>query len=126
MKIVTKDSSLIKDWRSTGRRKARRALFVARIPFKCIDCGVTSREPPKDAPSWFDEIWPDENRRLDYSLQADHETKDLRNNEIENLNWRCQPCHKVHDGQTDKGVSTVEVDYWGTNGEEEEGGNEYW
>lgn len=109
---MTKDESRILDWRSTGRRKARRALFHARVDFKCVDCGRTSKEPPKDAPAWFEDIWPLEKRVLDYSLQADHETKDYQINDIEFLNWRCQPCHKKHDSQTEIGESTVKIDFF--------------
>lgn len=113
---MTKDESRIKDWRSTGRRKARKELFANYVEFKCIDCGRTSIDPPKDAPLWFDEIWPEENRVLAYSLQADHESKDLTNNDINELAWRCSSCHKTHDSKTEKGVSTVEaVDYFGNN-----------
>lgn len=105
----------IVDWRSTGRRKARRELYNSYVPFKCADCGKTSKSPPKDAPPWFEEIWPEENRVLDYSLQADHESKDLTLNDISQLNWRCAPCHKLRDNQTEKGKSTVEAnDYFGT------------
>ena len=106
----------IKDWRSTGRRKARRSLFNARAEFKCVGytdsqnnhhgCGKTTIEPPKDAPNFFDEIWPQENRVLSsVALQADHETKDLQNNAIEDLNWRCASCHKLQDQQTSTGVA---------------------
>jgi hypothetical protein len=110
---MTKDDGKIKDWRSTGRRKARSALFKARVMFKCVDCGRTSKEPPKDAPAWFEEIWPEENRVLEYSLQADHETKDLTHNTIDKLNWRCAPCHKAQDSKTEKGEATVKEDFWG-------------
>lgn len=103
---MTKDESKIIDWRSTGRRKARRALYKAFVEYKCVGCGVTSKEPPKDAPKHFAEIWPENNRSLNYQLQADHETKDYTNNEVEFLNWRCEPCHKEHDKQTNKGEST--------------------
>lgn len=109
---MTKDKSKIKDWRSTGRRHARKSLFQDRVSFECVDCGKTSKEPPKDAPPWFEEIWPEENRVLNYSLQADHETKDYQINDIEHLNWRCNPCHKAHDALTDKGESTVKEEYF--------------
>lgn len=102
---MAKDSS-IQDWRSTGRRKARRALFNARVTFKCVDCGRTTTEPPKDAPVFFDEIWPAKGRVLSpRSLQADHESKDLQNNAVEDLNWRCASCHKLADSKTSKGTS---------------------
>ena len=107
-----KDEDKIQDWRSTGRRKARRELYINYVPYCCADCGVTTIEPPKDAPIWFEDIWPEENRTLGYSLQADHETKDYTINTIEFLNWRCQPCHKKHDALTVKGESTVTEDYF--------------
>jgi hypothetical protein len=110
---MTKDDGKIKDWRSTGRRKARSALFKARVEFKCVDCGRTSKQPPKDAPAWFQDIWPDTNRVLDYSLQADHESKDLMHNTIDKLNWRCAKCHKEQDSKTGKGEATVKDDFWG-------------
>lgn len=102
-----KNEDNIKDWRSTGRRKARRELFNSYTSYECVDCGRTSIEPPKDAPPWFEEIWPEENRVLAYSLQADHETKDLTQNSVEHLAWRCAPCHKTHDSATEKGQATV-------------------
>lgn len=100
----------VKDIRSTGRRRARRVLYKAYVPFKCVDCGKTNSVPPKDAPKWFDEIWPEENRVLKESegLQADHETKDLEINTEDDCNWRCPKCHKQKDMQTDKGESTQE------------------
>ena len=111
---MTRDKDKIKDWRSTGRREARRTLYREKVPYKCvgipelgIECGVTSMEPPKDAPKWFDEIWPTENRVLDYPLQADHESKDLTNNDVHHINWRCQPHHKQHDAMSGKGESTM-------------------
>lgn len=101
---------LIIDWRSTGRRKARRVLFNARVDFKCTDCGKTTKAPPKDAPIFFDEIWPYESRVLNpQSLQADHESKDYTNNNLEDINWRCASCHKKADMKTEKGVSTIEI-----------------
>ena len=106
------------DWRSTGRRKARKALFEAYIPFACTDCGVTNMEPPKDAPTWFDEIWPEDNRSLRndknsaYGLQADHISKDYTNNEVENLVWRCPSDHKRADAKTEKGVAQRAIKYF--------------
>jgi hypothetical protein len=118
---MTKDESKIKDIRSTGRRKGRRALYYARVPFKCVGslitpvCGKTNKYPPKDAPAFFDEIWPEENRVLEdglHGLQVDHERKDLMNNEIEHLNWRCPKCHKEADMKTETGKAQKEMRYW--------------
>lgn len=109
-----KDETGIKDWRSTGRRKARRELYRNYVEYSCVgfkeeSCGKTSKEAPKDAPSWFEEIWPETQRVLEYQLQADHEDKDVTNNDISNLNWRCAYHHKMSDKQTAKGVSTITI-----------------
>lgn len=109
---MTKNDDLILDWRSTGRRKARKELFNSYVEFKCVDCGRTSINPPKDAPPWFSEIWPEDNRVLNYSLQANHETKDLTINDAAFLNWVCSPCHKLRDKVTEKGESTIVEDYF--------------
>lgn len=87
----------IKDMRSTGRKRGRRALFDEHRPFKCEWCDRTSIEPPPDAPEWFDELWPEEKRVLNYSLQVNHENKDISDNDPANLQWMCQPCHKIKD-----------------------------
>lgn len=102
-----KNEDNIQDWRSTGRRKARSELFKSYTDYSCIDCQVTTIEPPKDAPVWFDEIWPEENRTLQSQLQADHETKDVTQNSVEFLNWRCPSCHKLQDNKTEKGQATI-------------------
>lgn len=118
---MTKDETRIKDWRSTGRRKARRELYNSLVPYVCVGwtdyeaelyypCGKTAIEPPKDAPKWFDDIWPTENRVLSSQLQADHETKDLKNNVLSALNWRCPSCHRHQDQQTDKGQAQPHVE----------------
>lgn len=123
---MTKDETRIKDWRSTGRRKARRSLFQSYVPFKCEDCGKTSKKAPKDAPTWFDEIWPEEKRVLDYSLQADHKSKDLTNNEVENLAWRCAPCHKLADNKTSVGESTIKHNFWGNDSATDLSESKFW
>ena len=116
---MTLDKSKIKDIRSTGRRWARKELYRNRVEYKCagvpklgIVCGITSKEPPKDAPVWFEEMWPLERRELDYPLEADHESKDLTNNSIEFLNWRCRSCHKKSDNMTSKGESTIKNEWF--------------
>ena|SRR5882724_8703947 len=108
-----KDEDKIIDWRSTGRRKARKELFVNYVDYKCTDCGRSTIEPPKDAPPWFEELWPEEKRVLTSQLEADHETKDLTVNDINDLNWRCKSCHKLRDMQTEKGISTKEEEDFG-------------
>jgi len=117
-----KDESKILDWRSTGRRKGRRTLYNARTSYHCvgyrledgtrIKCRKTSKEPPKDAPHFFEDIWPAENRVLDSQLQADHQDKNYRNNDLENLEWKCVSCHRIDDSKTEKGVAQVSISYW--------------
>ena len=104
----------VKDWRSTGRKRGRRALFAAHRLFVCvgvrelnISCGRTTKFPPPDAPEWFEELWPEEKRELT-QLQVDHENKDWTDNDPANLEWRCPSCHRLADNQTAKGVSRVE------------------
>ena len=109
-----KDESKIQDIRSTGRRKARKELFVNYVPYCCSVCGVTTKEPPKDAPNWFQDIWPEERRELTYQLQADHHTKDLTVNDVNFLSWKCSKCHKEADSKTGKGESTIEENYFGS------------
>jgi len=120
---MTKDESKILDWRSTGRRKARRELYEARVPYRCVgyllpdkvsrfECNKTTIHPPKDAPKFFSEIWPEENRVLKSQLQADHESKDFTINIVEKLNWKCPPCHRKDDKQTIPGVAQSTVNYW--------------
>lgn len=110
---MTLDESKILDWRSTGRRKARRVLYRSYTVYKCNypGCGLTSTEPPSDAPKHFEEIWPSENRVLDYPLQANHKTKDLTQNDESVLEWLCAPHHKLIDSQSAKGVSTMRRRY---------------
>ena len=100
------------DWRSTGRRKARKSLYLAYKDYACNECGVTSIEPPKDAPKWFDEIWPTENRNLTCPLQANHLTKDLTVNDESYVEWLCPTCHKKKDSATGIGETTIEESYW--------------
>lgn len=110
---MTLDKNKIKDWESTGRRMARRTLYREKVEYSCAysDCGVTSKEAPKDAPADFEEFWPEERRYLTYPLQANHMDKDLTNDSLDNLEWLCAPHHKLKDSQTAKGVSTVDRPY---------------
>lgn len=108
---MTKDESKIQDWRSTGRRRARKELFKSHISFECADCGKTTKEPPKDAPRWFEEIWP-ETLRVLAKLEANHTTKDVTVNDVAFLEWLCPSCHKKKDSQTGVGESTVTESYW--------------
>jgi len=77
------------------------------VLFQCELCKRTSDKPPPDAPENFDDLWPEENRVLPYSLQVNHKNKDFTDNDPSNLQWLCALCHKVIDGMTEAG----EVDY---------------
>jgi hypothetical protein len=107
-----KDESKIKDWRSTGRRKGRRSLYNSHIEYRCKKCTFTTKLPPKDAPPWFEEIWPEELRVLDSQLQVQHKTKDVTQNDEDDLEWLCPSCHKIEDLKTEVGVSLVEKKNW--------------
>jgi len=63
-------------------------------------------ERPKEIPPWFDDLWPEANRELT-QLQADHVSKDLTQNDADDLCWRCPSCHKLADNATAKGIAQV-------------------
>jgi hypothetical protein len=101
--LLTKNDDNIKDWRSTGRRRGRRVLYEAYESYECSNCHVTVKNPPKDAPDHFEEIWPEKFRVLDSQLQVQHMTKELQDNTEEFLKWMCPSCHKLEDNTTLKG-----------------------
>lgn len=107
-----KDETKIKDWRSTGRRIGRRVLFKSYIEYRCDNCHRTVIEPPKDAPSWFEEIWPEDNRELTSQLQVQHISKDPSNNSLEEIKWLCPSCHKLEDSTTDVGVAVETIKFF--------------
>lgn len=102
-----------KDLRSTGRKRARKVLFETERPYCCRICGVTTINPPPDAPANFEEFWPEARRELEstYSLQAQHINKQLMDVDPVNLEWLCASCHKLEDSQTSKGVSLIEDEH---------------
>jgi hypothetical protein len=114
---VRQNTDNVKDWRSTGRKRGRKILYESYRTFVCVGwtdsdnvyhaCGKTTAQPPPDAPSWFEEIWPEDNRVLQASLQVDHENKDYTDNDPANLEWRCNSCHRFADNLTEKGVSRI-------------------
>ena len=106
-----KDESKIVDWRSTGRRIGRRALYAAYVEYKCQTCGRTVIEPPKDAPRWFEEIWPVERRELESQLQVQHISKDVTNNDLASIKWLCPSCHKIEDSTTEVGEAVETIDF---------------
>jgi hypothetical protein len=99
------------DWRSTGRKRLRRALFDEEVPYECDVCGRSSIERPPDAPENFDDFWPDGKRVLEYSLQANHINKDVTDCDPANGQWLCALCHKYLDSQT--GVGEIDSSEYG-------------
>ena len=108
----------IKDWRSTGRKRGRRALYEAKRPFVCagvealsITCSKTTKQRPTDAPDFFYELWPLKNRVLN-ALQVDHINKDFTDNDPSNLVWRCPSCHRLADNMSGVGESQIDSGDW--------------
>jgi hypothetical protein len=108
----------ILDWRSTGRKRGRRALYEIRRQFVCvgvealdISCSKTTKRKPTDAPDWFEELWPKKNRVLT-QLQVDHLNKDFTDNDPSNLVWRCPSCHRLADNMTGVGESQIDDGGW--------------
>jgi len=98
----------MKDVRSTGRRRLRKALFQERRPFWCEHCLQGPKELPKDFPrSLIDdfEFASPQNRTVS-RLEANHIDKDLENNDASNGQWLCPSCHKILDSTTEKGQRT--------------------
>lgn len=98
-----------KDPRSTQRKRARKILFNIGRDYICIDCECSPVELPRDAPRHL-RLAPLDKRTVG-SLQADHENKNILDNDAANLNWRCPSCHKLSDKRTAKGVSTKEDEF---------------
>ena len=93
-----------KDPRSTQRKRARKILFNAGRDYVCVDCGCSPKILPRDAPRTL-KLAPVGKRTVG-SLQADHENKNIMDNDLININWRCPSCHKNSDKRTGKGEST--------------------
>lgn len=108
-----------KDPRSTQRKRARKVLFKSGRPYVCegyikydfeneistkVICGKSPKSLPPDAPKDL-ELAPVELRTVT-GLQADHENKNIMDNDLANLSWKCPSCHKISDSQTGKLVST--------------------
>lgn len=100
-----------KDPRSTQRRRARSALFKARVPYWCNDCGHGPKILPKDFPVGKIEL-PPRSLRDKNQLQANHINKDIMDCDLVNLEWLCPSCHRIKDNMTGKGVS-IKTDEWG-------------
>lgn len=102
----------MKDPRSTGRRRLRKALFDARIPFICNVCGHGPKQLPMDFPrSLMEEFeFAPVGDRDKSRLEANHINKDWWDNDESNGEWLCPSCHKKKDGQTEKGISVVDSD----------------
>lgn len=95
---MTKDDERIKDWRSTGRKRARAVLQ------KLVDSG--DREYCCAKCGWTPDI-----QSRSSSLDVNHINKDVTDVDPVNLEYLCRPHHYEADRATAKGISTVEEDY---------------
>lgn len=109
------------DPRSTQRKRARKKLFAEMVPYICgsphfrSDSTFCRRSPtrsglPKDAPKEL-ELAPREMQDKDLTLQANHISKDIMDNDLINLEWLCPSCHKKEDLKTQTGTITALDDY---------------
>lgn len=97
---MTKDDERIKDWRSTGRKRARRILLAlveaGEREYVCEECRHVPSIP-----------YTETSRSGDF-LDANHKNKDWKDNDPANLEFLCRDCHYKKDRSTAKGVSVVE------------------
>lgn len=98
-----------KDPRSTQRKRARKVLFKSSRDYICEDCGCSPVGLPIDAPKHL-KLAPKEKRTVS-SLQADHKSKNIMDNDPANLAWKCPRCHKLSDSKTKKGVISENFGY---------------
>lgn len=107
------------DPRSTQRKRARKTLFYWKVDYICgaphyrkgsNHCGRSPKELPKDAPQDL-ELASKEKQFVSVTLQANHISKDIMDNDLANLEWLCPSCHKLEDSKTEKGVSQVENNF---------------
>lgn len=103
-----------KDERSTYRRRGRKALFDAGVPFVCggnsntdeFNCGRSPTVLPNDAPKDL-KLAPIEKQVEGLVLQVNHINKNIADNDLVNLEWLCPSDHAKKDRQTEKGVSVT-------------------
>ena len=100
---VTKDDDKIKDWRSTGRKRARAVLIKLWASgdreYACESCGHVPTQH-----------WTESNRSGDF-LDSNHKNKDWKDNDPDNIEGLCRKCHYAKDRATEAGVSSVEDEY---------------
>ncbi len=75
--------------RSQGRKRLRAALLASDKPFECELCGWIPTPP----------------LHRGNTLDANHKSKDLSDNDAANGQWLCRTCHKREDSKTAKGIS---------------------
>jgi hypothetical protein len=98
-----------RDPRSTQRKRARLVLFRLGIPYVCEVCGCSPKTLPRDAPRNLKLASKD--KQTVGSLQADHKSKNIMDNDPANLGWKCPSCHKLSDKKTSKGEITEDFGY---------------
>jgi hypothetical protein len=103
------------DPRSTQRKRARKVLFRLGVPYICgsphyrpegtwCKRSPTREQLPRDAPKDL-ELAGEGKQYASVTLQANHISKNIMDNDEYNLEWVCPSCHKIEDSKTEKGVS---------------------
>jgi rubredoxin len=108
-------SSVPKDIRSTGRKRARAKLFKIKRLYVCAVCGVSTNLRPPEAPNDFEDFWPNELETglpaIPHALHANHINKNLLDVDPVNLEWLCPKCHKNKDLQSGVGESVLDNEF---------------
>jgi len=103
-----------KDPRSTQRKRARKILEARNTP---VVCGfrASGEEGPDGCGRTPDPAWSDYAHGGVYpgigTLQVDHVSKNIMDNDPVNLQYLCASCHKEKDQQTAKGVSPIDDEF---------------
>lgn len=101
-----------KDIRSTGRKRLRKALLDAQVPYMCRACNRTNKKDGELVDGI--PVYVPENARYFAglaSLQANHKNKNLEDCDPANGEWLDPSCHKEEDQKTEKGVSSQGDEY---------------
>lgn len=97
----------VKDVRSTGRKRARRALEQSGRPYACEcegECGSDACGVHTASDNRVQCGYTPENQSRSDTLDANHKNKNWLDNDPANLEWLCRPCHRALDRRTEKGV----------------------
>lgn len=95
----------VKDPRSTGRKRGRKALQKSGRLYRCACTGCNSvRCGARFSSQELCGYSPQEQGRSD-TLDVNHKNKNVLDNDPVNLEWLCRACHKMKDKRTEKGVA---------------------